>query len=184
MLQTKQSLPVRLSWFAGLWPRRRPCRLSKASLELQPSASSAVIVFLLCHLGLVLVQTLVYCCSCLCSSAPALALHAIQWPRFFCKWLPSHTNAIYCAWLYTKVAQCGRLSFDTLPTWLSVCRGGLRGSGSGADAASDDPDLPDGKSYAGLSCTVHRWHMLLLVDIFCLLWPAIRDDAEHNQISL
>lgn len=72
---------------------------------------------------------------------------------------------------------------DTLPTWLSVCRGGLRGSGSGADAASDDPDLPNGKSYAELSCTVQRWHMLLLVDIFCLLGPALHVDDECDQKS-
>ncbi len=72
------------------------------------------------------------------------------------------TSGIHCAWLCTNIVQCGRLSFDTLPTWLSVGRGGLRGSGSGADAASDDPDLPDGNPM--LSCHA------LCTDGICCYW--------------
>lgn len=71
LLQTKQRLPVRRSWYAGLWPRRRQWRLLKASLELQPSASSAVIALLMCPSGFRVY--VVHCCGCLCSSASALA---------------------------------------------------------------------------------------------------------------
>ncbi len=150
MLQTKQRLPVRLSWCAGLWPKRRQCRLSKASLELQPSTSPAVncpfAVSLRAGLastsGLLLRVPLFFCISsCLDRQSNGQVCQT---------WQPSPTSAIHCAWLCTKIAQCGRLSFDTLPTWLAVCRGGPRGSGSGADAASDDPDLPDGKCDTGL----------------------------------